>query len=783
MKRLFWMVLLATGLQNSWGFALLGPLANGGDAWQTGDIGYGYGYTCYLIPGGPVYLGDIGGPKNIGEGYRRNVPVIYYSYDESFTRFFGSNGVAAVDSAVAIMNSLTNADKMDLSQYTLESQHINPTATALYLTDLKSVTLHLLVEQLGLAQPERYTWTLHNRDAGISCPLTTLYLVSQRNYDIYNSALNQLQYSSYVNNVLYSYYIVETCVPPNPLAYTVPFAVDPLADQYNAVAANNADDFGGLQVGSFYTGLTRDDVAGLHYLLTTNNYNWERVPDGSLLFTATTNFVDPLAQAPFPANPNTLTGYGTFDYGALIQASITNAPSVLQSNYPGLVVSSSQNYWILATNKTVTATYVSPSAGSPVGSPPALVLKTNYTYFPQQMYVTKFANVITNYYSPNTKALRQTVKTGPQTGAPAGSPSVSTTNTVKVTLTNVPSGSYYILPMFGPNVCPLDILYTIQTNVVYTTNLLTVASTNILTGSTNSTGTNSSGIYSYSQSLITWYTNYTYVTLPVTCAQTTNAVAKYQGIGKVRFVRRDYDDLLGGAVWPPQTNSYSMVANVNGQPTVLHFDRVVTAPEILLTATDQGAGNTFNGTVTRDITFDQSQVPAGQAGPGTIIPTTTFDYNKIGDTFRNGPEANPFLVSVPTTTSSINGDETTQIPTAAWASFDDTTNDPVVYPNGTSLANLVNQVLIQVSPAALANGTNGVAYGPVQFTVSNTTRFTAPLTWSATGLPPGLTVDASGVLSGTPVQQAPSPLVYDITLILTDSLSSSVQWNYPIIIQ
>jgi hypothetical protein len=51
------------------------------------------------------------------------------------------------------------------------------------------------------------------------------------------------------------------------------------------------------------------------------------------------------------------------------------------------------------------------------------------------------------------------------------------------------------------------------------------------------------------------------------------------------------------------------------------------------------------------------------------------------------------------------------------------------------------------------------------------------------GLPPGLTVDASGVLSGTPVQQAPSPLVYDITLILTDSLSSSVQWNYPIIIQ
>jgi len=286
--------------------------------------------------------------------------------------------------------------------------------------------------------------------------------------------------------------------------------------------------------------------------------------------------------------------------------------------------------------------------------------------------------------------------------------------------------------------------------------------------------------------LITWYTNYTYVTLPVTCAQTADATGLYQGIGKVRYVRADYDSLLG-QFWQPVTNSYTMVTVVNGKAIPQHFDRVVTAPEILMTATDQGGANTYNGTVFRNITFDQSQVLAGLAGPGVITPTTTFDYNKIGDTFRNGYGAGAFIYTpsagvLASFNGLTNGTEVSQVPTAAWASFDDTTNPPVIYPNGTSLANLINQVLIEVSPVTLDNGTNNVPYAPVQFTV-NTTRLIPPFTWSATGLPPGLTVSAAGVLSGTPIEQAPSPLAYDFTLILTDSLSNSVQWNYPIIIQ
>lgn len=50
-------------------------------------------------------------------------------------------------------------------------------------------------------------------------------------------------------------------------------------------------------------------------------------------------------------------------------------------------------------------------------------------------------------------------------------------------------------------------------------------------------------------------------------------------------------------------------------------------------------------------------------------------------------------------------------------------------------------------PAALPNGSENAAYGPVAFATSGGS---GTLSWSATGLPAGLTMSAAGVLSGTP---------------------------------
>jgi hypothetical protein len=77
------------------------------------------------------------------------------------------------------------------------------------------------------------------------------------------------------------------------------------------------------------------------------------------------------------------------------------------------------------------------------------------------------------------------------------------------------------------------------------------------------------------------------------------------------------------------------------------------------------------------------------------------------------------------------------------------------------------------------NGTNGVAYAPTTFSVTGGS-YTPPYTWSATGLPTGLTVSSGGTLSGTPSQSGTN-IVF--TLTLTDSLSRSVEWNYPITIK
>jgi hypothetical protein len=131
-----------------------------------------------------------------------------------------------------------------------------------------------------------------------------------------------------------------------------------------------------------------------------------------------------------------------------------------------------------------------------------------------------------------------------------------------------------------------------------------------------------------------------------------------------------------------------------------------------------------------------------------------------------------------------------------WASFDGTTNEPVVFPNGTSIANLENEVLVQISPASpLPDGTNGVPYS---FTYTNsagiafTNTFTAtggsfqpPFTWSwtpavAETLPPGLALSAGGTISGTPT--AGQTGTFDFTVQLTDSLARSVQWPYSITI-
>ena len=316
---ILWLVLLAAGVTAGLriaraGFALLGPTGNGGDNWQVRALGY-------------PEPGAIGSAKNYGEGYRRNTPVLYYTCDANFLTYFGSNGLAAVDSAFAIMNNLSNVDaySSDLSEFPLYSQHANYLAQTLELYDLKSVTLGIIFEEMGLADPVKYTWTLRDREhvGNVACPVGEEYLVVQRTFD---SNPNQASvYTPYVNDVLYSYTIDEGCAAG---AITAPFSVDPFA-LINTPVASFPGNF--IDAGYFYSGLTRDDVAGLKYLYTSNNIVSETAAAGSdqLL----TNSVPPVLQTTEP-------------FSTLIAAAQTTDPAVLQTMFPGLEIATTTNFFV-----------------------------------------------------------------------------------------------------------------------------------------------------------------------------------------------------------------------------------------------------------------------------------------------------------------------------------------------------------------------------------------------------------------------------------------------------
>src|SRR6185312_472131 len=189
-KKLIWLLAMVAGYQTAFGFALIGPVPASGnpDDYQVPAIGYNLGGltgTAAVINSLAGYPGtDIGTPKNIGEGYRRNTPVIYYSFDASFLNFFGPRGAAEVDKAMAIYNSLGDVDSFspDLSEFPTDTRRVNFRAAADSLLDIKSVTMGLVMEQLGPWQPARWVWTIHAR-AGTPCPSGIIYDIVKRNFD------------------------------------------------------------------------------------------------------------------------------------------------------------------------------------------------------------------------------------------------------------------------------------------------------------------------------------------------------------------------------------------------------------------------------------------------------------------------------------------------------------------------------------------------------------------------------------------------------------------------
>lgn len=741
-QNFFWLGVLVFGLQTSWAFSLLGPLptysglpGNFSDTWQVPTIGYNLN-------------SDIGGPVNIGEGYRLNVPVIYYACDGSFLNYFGQAGLTNIDAAFNILNSITNASSINLNAYPYSAEFENATAHSLSLRDLKSATLRMLLEHMGLADPQRYVWTLRDRypDPNNPCPTNVYYLVVQRNFDPVTIAQ-----SAYINGDLYTYQIYEDCGNFNS-------AYDAITENFNT-SGNNFDGpiaGDGLgRSGDFFTGLTYDDVGALKYLLSSNNVVNEDVFANGNNFTTTLLATNIGAITPTPLI--------TSDLGALIAASKTNDPVTLMGLFPGLVANGvATNYsvaWI-----TNTTYYYTVPIGEPVGSPPTQ-LNSISTVTPTLLtsYVTTFANVVTNHYYPNTVTAVTSVTVKTANGAPYGSGLLTTNVTSStVVLSNVPSGDYYLIPT---NVWGYVVNSVLLTNQVITTNI--IVSTNYSSGNS-------------SLSILTYATNYWLLVQPLNQTFSTPTNGLHQGVEHIQYLRTAYDSLLG-QTFTPITNTYTMVKLLNYKLVTEVYQRVLTGPDIVLSAADLNASlgaafdpnNNNYGALTRSPNiFDVNQISPGLSGPGVITPATQITFNTAGLFFVNNSGFNPLSTNYTSFTGNTNAAPNGTFG-VQWASFDLSTNI-VVYPSSTSLADLQAAELMQVSPASLPDATNGVPYSAT-FTA---TGGEPPYTWSSPDLSvnvPGLTIDPNtGVLSGTPTVSGTT----NFTVQVTFSQNQTVNWIY-----
>jgi hypothetical protein len=168
-----------------------------------------------------------------------------------------------------------------LSAYARTTMRLNTTAEQLQLIDLKSVTLSVMLEFLGLASPERYTFTLRFGNAA-----NTAFTVIERNFDPFTFLP-----STRANGTLYSYQIRHFTAPVD-FRDAQEIAIDTASVNVSVSAFANV--LAGIveprvavqlysQRGFFYSGLTKDDVGGLRYLYSRGNVNLETPPTDVLL--------------------------------------------------------------------------------------------------------------------------------------------------------------------------------------------------------------------------------------------------------------------------------------------------------------------------------------------------------------------------------------------------------------------------------------------------------------------------------------------------------------------
>lgn len=177
-------------------------------------------------------------------------------------------------------------------------------------------------------------------------------------------------------------------------------------------------------------------------------------------------------------------------------------------------------------------------------------------------------------------------------------------------------------------------------------------------------------------------TNITNVIIGITNALGSNLVAALRpGLEHIKFLRTDYDSLLGQG-YTPITNVYIDTIITNFIAVTQMVQRVITAPDILFAAQDLGTAQAVPNILTRSMQYINNDAVNGNtvhAGPGNLAPPVTITYSDILPGFEN--DYYPYNMS-------------NSIRTMVWGSFKATMDVPItVYPDWISIQEL--EALIQ----------------------------------------------------------------------------------------
>lgn len=193
------------------------------------------------------------------------------------------------------------------------------------------------------------------------------------------------------------------------------------------------------------------------------------------------------------------------------------------------------------------------------------------------------------------------------------------------------------------------------------------------------------------------------------------------GVEKITYVRVNYNSLIGPN-FTGLTNHYTIPMITNGQLVNLHVARGITQPDIIFAAAPLGsipitmqaypAPVNFPIEVDRNFTFTASTAPTVATNaplPAVINAQEIITLNNETPAYIN--TSSYFLTGPGGQTGG-----TTTSPVLVWGSFNGTTNAPIVFPNGSSVNGLEEEIL-SGSSAPLTFGT----YDPISVGSSNTT--------------------------------------------------------------